>query len=238
MSTTRQRVRESGADAGSHDATRRALLDAAADVFAEVGFRQATIRDICKRAAANVAAVNYHFGDKETLYAEVLTEQSRLAMRLHPSPPDDPAVPAAIRLEQFVRSFLQRVLSAELSARHGRMMAREMVDPTRALDRLVKESIRPNALQLSSILRDLAGQGTTEEVLRLAGMSIVGQILFYCHCQPVVRRLFPESPYDAGQLEQLTRHITDFSLSALRGLSASGSPSRRRPQTKRRRART
>ena len=159
-------------------------------------------------------------------------------MRLHPSPPDDPAVPAAVRLEQFIRSFLQRVLSAELSARHGRMMAREMVDPTRALDRLVKESIRPNALQLSAILRDLAGNRMAEEALRLAGMSIVGQILFYCHCQPVVKRLFPDSPYDAGQLERLTRHITEFSLAALHGLSVPRSPSRRRPQTKRRRART
>lgn len=235
---TRQRAREvPGSDAGSHAATRRALLDAAADVFAGVGFRQATIRDICRQAGANVAAVNYHFGDKETLYAEVLTEQSRLAMQLHPPPPNDPAVPAEVRLEQFVRSFLQRVLSAELSARHGRMMAREMVDPTRALDRLVRESIRPNAMQLSAILRDLVGDNVPEERLRLAGMSIVGQILFYCHCQPVVKRLFPDSPYDAGQLERLTRHITEFSLAALRGLAAPGTPSKRRPKTGRRRTR-
>lgn len=228
---------ETPIETGSHDVTRRALLDAAADVFAEVGFRQATIRDICRRARANVAAVNYHFGDKETLYGEVLSEQSRLAMALHPSPPHDPKVPAEERLEEFVRSFLQRVLSAELSARHGRMMAREMVDPTRALDRLVSESIRPNSQQLAAILRDLVGTGVPEASLRLTAMSIVGQILFYCHCQPVLKRLFPDTPFDSGQLEMLTQHITRFSLAALRGPQTATTPSRRRQPSPRRRSR-
>ncbi len=222
------------APGGAHDATRRALLDAGADVFAEVGFHHATVRDICRRAGANVAAVNYHFGDKETLYAEVLAEQSRLAMALHPLPAAGPDTTPAQRLEDFIRAFLQRVLSAELSARHGRMMAREMVEPTRALDRLVAESIRPQSAALSVILRDLVGPGPSEETLRLLGMSVVGQILFYCHCQPVLIRLFPGMPFNAERLDTLTLHITAFSLAAVRGLSQPPvAPARvpRRPKT-------
>jgi AcrR family transcriptional regulator len=119
----------------SHAATRQALLTAAADVFAEAGFRNATIRDICRRAKANVAAVNYHFGDKAALYSEVLAEQSRLARERFPAGAAVPELGPDEQLQAFIRSFLQRVLSPELHARHGRIMAREMVDPTAALDR-------------------------------------------------------------------------------------------------------
>ena len=50
--------------------TRRRLLAAAAEVFAEKGFWEATHAEICRKAKANTAAVNYHFGTKECLYVE------------------------------------------------------------------------------------------------------------------------------------------------------------------------
>src|SRR5262245_56728848 len=59
--------------------TRDRLLEVAAEVFAEAGYREATIRDICARAGANVAAVNYHFGGKEELYRAVIEYATKVA---------------------------------------------------------------------------------------------------------------------------------------------------------------
>lgn len=52
--------------------TKEKILNAAVKVFAEHGFRDATIRQICSAANVNVAMVNYHFKNKEALYAEVV----------------------------------------------------------------------------------------------------------------------------------------------------------------------
>jgi AcrR family transcriptional regulator len=61
------------------DPTRDKLLDVAGRIFADRGYRAATIREICVAAGANVAAVNYHFGDKLGLYTEAVQQSMRAA---------------------------------------------------------------------------------------------------------------------------------------------------------------
>jgi len=217
-------------------ATRQALLEVAADVFARIGFQNATVREICQRAGANIAAINYHFGDKAGLYSEVLKIQGELAQVRFPTDAGLPdSAPPTERLAAFIRSFLQRVLAEEIANRHGRMMAREMVEPTAALDRLVREVIQPQAHQLHEIVQALLPVGTNTQTVRLCGLSIVGQILFYAHCRPVLSRLEPAADYDFVELDQLSQHITRFSLSALQDYcrSPARTPSRRTQRRRR-----
>ena len=201
-------------------ATRRDLLEAAADVFAQAGYRAATVRQICRKARANVAAVNYHFGDKEELYKAVLKETYRSAIQKYPAdfglPPK--ATPEQ-RLRAFVHSFLRRIFSPGPSARHGKLMAREMIEPTGALDAIVKDEMRPMAVILTGIVTDLLAPKSDEETRRLCAMSVVSQVLFYHHCRPVVMRMFPDMKFDEAAIERLTAHITRFSLAAITNLA-------------------
>ena len=48
------------------------ILKAAEIEFATHGFNGATVRDITKRAEANIASINYHFGTKEVLFKEMV----------------------------------------------------------------------------------------------------------------------------------------------------------------------
>ena len=58
------------------DQTRSAILAAAERLYAERGFADVTLRDIVAAAHVNLAAVNYHFGSKDELIAELFVTRS------------------------------------------------------------------------------------------------------------------------------------------------------------------
>lgn len=200
------------------DETRARLLDAAGQVFAERGFRAATVREICKLAGANVAAIHYHFGDKESLYTIVLKDSYKAALQKYPPLLDIPAnAPPRERLRAFIRSILFRVFDDGRPAWHGKLMLREMTEPTHALDELVRNGIRPLFEMLQSIVRELAREAepktSPSTKLVIAGArSIVGQCTFYKFTQPVIERLTPDQSFDRETVEEIADHITEFSI--------------------------
>lgn len=199
--------------------TRQRLLDAAGEVFAKRGFRQATVREICRKAHANIAAVNYHFRDKDGLYAAVLREAHREASEKYPPTLGlGPDASAEQRLHAFIRSFLLRLFDPGRPAWHGLLMAREMVEPTAALDAIIEESVRPRIELLRTIIRDLAGPEVSEERIRLCGQSVVGQCVYYHFGRRVLARLDPPGDDQTIDPDRLADHITDFSLAAIRHL--------------------
>jgi len=201
------------------EGTRQRLLEAAGEVFAEHGFRAATIREICGRAEVNIAAVNYYFRDKEGLYEEVLQYAHRRALETYPAePPGGEDVSHEERLRVFIRSFLDRILGPGRPAWHGKLMAREIVEPTAALDALVEQSIRPLQTVLLGIIRGLVGPGVSEWMLRLCSISVVGQCMHWCLARPVLRRLHPQLEYSTKDIEMVAEHVTQFSLAALHNL--------------------
>ena len=211
-----------GYGAAGHAETRRQLLEAAGEVFAASGFRNATVREICRRAGANVAAINYHFGDKEKLYAEVLRYAHSKAMEKHPLLPDvGPDATPEKKLRAFVHSLLLRIFDQGPAAWHGKLMSREMIEPSAALDSLVEERMRPMAGQLWQIVAEILDRPPNDERVRHCAFSVVSQCVFYHHCRPVVSRLFPkQEPLDAAGIERLADHITNFSMAAMKHLRA------------------
>jgi AcrR family transcriptional regulator len=203
-----------------HAETRQRLLEAAGEAFAGHGFHAATIRDICQRAKANIAAVNYYFRDKKHLYAAVLQYAQSCADEKYPSDLGlQTDATAEERLHAFVRSFLLHIFDEGQPAWHGKLWSREMIEPTRALDALVETPIRPSAERLEAIVRALLGGRATHEQVRLCATSIVSQCLFYHHARPVIVRLYPEQRFGAQSIERLADHITRFSLGALKQIA-------------------
>ncbi len=57
---------------------------------------------------------------------------------------------------------------------------------------------------------------TDPDRVRFAAWSVVGQCLFYFFGQPVIRRLHPAQGLGPSDVDAIARHITDFSLAALK----------------------
>src|SRR5438105_14110584 len=123
------------------DATQQRLLEAAEEIFAEKGFKATSIRAICKRAGANIAAVNYYFGDKEKLYIETVKYAHRGCTEGAPFPEWVPDTPPVQKLRDFIRVMVSRMLSPQSPA-SLQLMMREMAHPTAACVEVVREYIQ------------------------------------------------------------------------------------------------
>jgi len=209
---------------GASDDTKLRLLNAAGEVFAEQGFEKATVRDICARAGANIAAVNYHFGGKDKLYNAAVLYWQPEALEKHPPLLGlTDAAPAEERLKAFVHSILRRMFDPGRPSWHGKLMAREMIAPTSASELKCVEYVRPLTEILGRILRDLIGPNATDETVRQSVCSVVGQCVFFFHHRPLLDRVMPQQQFEPESVERLADHIVAFSLAGLRGISASTS---------------
>ncbi len=196
--------------------TRARLLDAAREVFAEHNFQGATVREICRRAEANVAAVNYHFGSKEGLLAEALNFSQLAALQKANVQADECP---KMRLRMFLHDFMLMLLDEKNASTQCRIMARELADPTPALDQIVSEAIAPLHEFLGKLLREIIGDKVSEAELRRCVYSIFGQCQFYRHSHPVLQRLHPKLRYDHKEIEAIAEHITEFSLAGIKHLA-------------------
>jgi TetR/AcrR family transcriptional regulator, regulator of cefoperazone and chloramphenicol sensitivity len=200
--------------------TRQRLLEAAAEVFADGGYRRATIAKICRQAGANIAAVNYHFGGKQELYAAVFEYAQRRASTEDTAAVDE-AAPPEDRLRAHVATFVGRLLDPRRPAWIARLLAHELIEPTQVLDRLVRNRMRANHQLIASAIRELLGPAATPETVRLCTLSVVSQCVFYRNSAAVVTRLYPEI-VPSKEVERIADHVTQFSLAAIRGLANNG----------------
>ncbi len=208
---------------GESKTTRVRVLEAAGELFARKGFRSATTREIGILARANVSAVNYYFGNKERLYSAVIQHILDLAVRgdLTSPTPSENALPEE-SLYAFIRSLLFWILDDDSRVWHGKMVAREIVEPTTLSDLVIEGVIRPLHERLQSIVRRLpGGHALTDDEATLCTLSIVGQCVFYYSTRQIATKLH-QLTFDDAFVESLAHHITQFSMAGVKELAKGG----------------
>lgn len=200
--------------------TRERLLEGACEVFAKRGYRDATIADICELAGANIAAVNYHFGDKETLYIEAWRLAFHKSLEIYP--PDGGISSDASAEERFRgRIFATMQRFAYPKNYEFEIMSKELATPTGLLTEVMRESIEPLRREFGCIVRELLGKYASEQQVQLCQMSVMAQCInLMVHERH--RKSFAEAGMktdltpDNFKIETIANHIARFSLAGIR----------------------
>jgi TetR/AcrR family transcriptional regulator, regulator of cefoperazone and chloramphenicol sensitivity len=196
--------------------TQKNLLIAASEIFAKKGFRDATIVEISRKAGTNVAAVNYHFGDKETLYREAWRQSFRESIKAHP--PDggiDVNAPSEQRLAGRISALLRRI-----NDKHNNdflIVNKELANPTGLLEEVMQEEVRPLRQSIMALVREMLGPGKPEKTVRFCTVSILSQCVI-----PAFINIM-EKPKTDGENESLrideiqdyVHHVVSFSLAGM-----------------------
>ncbi|MFA6135725.1 MAG: CerR family C-terminal domain-containing protein [Phycisphaerae bacterium] len=203
--------------------TRRNLLAAAGEVFARKGFREATIVEICQQAAANTAAISYHFGSKEALYVESWRYAFTQSLKTYPLDGGIPSeAPAEEKLRGRILAIMRRIIDPQ--SHEFDIFHKEMASPTGLLTRAIQESVEPIFQGLALLVRELLGKEPREHDVQLCTMSIraqcFGSLLHARHCK--IAQGLPSTDFGFESLfddvEQLADHVTRFSMAGIRAL--------------------
>jgi len=199
--------------------TTKSLLAAASVIFAEKGYRDATIAEICEHARANVAAVNYHFGNKETLYKEAWRHSFSESMKAHP--PDggvSNSAPSEDRLRGQVAALLHRI--ADENNKEFLFVQKELANPTGLLDEVIQEELRPLHEKIETLVRELLGTYASDMQVRFCTISILSQCI-----NPMVatkgrkeKREGKDGPPGVDNIEAYSDHVVKFSLAGIRAI--------------------
>lgn len=204
--------------------TKKLLLEAATELFALYGFTNTKTVDICKKAKANVASVNYYFGGKAQIY--VAAWRHAFSQSIQKYPPDGGVAETAspeIRLRAHVLALVHRFMDPH--ARDMVIADREMANPTGLLTEVMLSSIKPLREMLSGIVKELLGPNASAHSVKLCEMSVHAQ----CHIALIhtrERRFGPLSktraclPQLDVEPEIIAEHIVHFSLAGIQGIQS------------------
>lgn len=200
--------------------TKARLLQAGRQVFVQHGLKNATVREICDLAGANVAAVSYHFGSKEKLYMSILENHLVEGERLYPvdqgitpqSSPED-------RLRAYVRGFLQQTLGDgnPETERLGKLLIQEIIEPSQFFGEFFEKYCRPRHARLLSIVRGLLPGLDDLSVARCAS-SIAGQCVLFDFARETMARMAPELVLKSSNIDSIADFIFEFSMGGIERL--------------------
>ena len=192
--------------------SRRRIVLAGLNLFAEFGYIKTSTRQIAKEANVNISAIAYYFGDKAGLYRAVFTESLG-------SPIDDikrfdgEQLTLAQALNGLFSGFIEPLKQGDLARLAVRLHMREMVEPTGLWAEEIDNSIAPYHEVLISVLQKHLKITRVDDDLHRLALSIVAMGVHLYSGRDVIERITPQITATHAALDILQERLTMFALS-------------------------
>ena len=194
----------------------------AEQLFAQKGFAAVSVREITSAADSNLAAINYHFGNKMNLYISVFKERwvpraygVRKFFKQYLSERHNPDTSDVVRA--VATAFLEGSMTDDERHCHINLMLRELTHPTEAVNIVVSEVIRPMHQNLRGLIRPSLPADVSLEQLTLSIFSIISMVLYFGFAQPVVSRIMDQE-FDPQFKSRVIDHIVSFAMNGINGI--------------------
>ncbi|MEG2034270.1 MAG: CerR family C-terminal domain-containing protein, partial [Janthinobacterium sp.] len=186
-------------------------------LFADQGYKLASVRRICEAAHVNVAMVNYYFHGKEELYLAAFDHARALARASAAAGPVAAVAPVE-QLRLAIEAMVFDMLRPGPSSLFSRLVARELIEPTAAIHLLAERDVRAHHALFTSLIRAVVGPAMPDAVVQKCVFSVIGQAVFYARSRIVHELVAPEITYDEAGTASIAQHVSQFSLAALDGM--------------------
>ncbi len=197
-------------DRGERARTR--LLAEASRIFAEKGYAKASTREICVAAGLNVAAIHYHFGDKDGLYRAVLLGPIQ-GMAGQLAGFDDPGLPLAESLRRLLGPFVGADAPVQAPADDGvRLYLREMLEPTPVFAAAVAQHIGPVHARIAHLLARHIGLPAPDEDVHRLVFGLIAMAHDYCMSGEFMRAVAPRLLEGADALPRARDRLVDWGV--------------------------
>jgi TetR/AcrR family transcriptional regulator, regulator of cefoperazone and chloramphenicol sensitivity len=195
--------------------TKERLLAAASELFADKGFASTTVAEICEAAESNIAAVNYYFGGKESLYQQSWRYSLAQAIEAHPQDGGVvPDAPAETRLRGQIKAFVARV--SDPNSRDFFITQHEMVNPTGLLKEVMESEMNPLRESTLALVRELLGPAASEQQVIFCEACIIGMCLHPMIIHKVRQRAGSGPlPLAIDDFEAFGDHLVQFALAGI-----------------------
>lgn len=197
------------------DDVRDRLLDVAERLFCEKGFEGTSVRELTTAAGCNVAAINYYFGGKEKLYAEMFRRQFSAMIEGHLETfqkiSADPDATLESMFQAIIEPAIRRISEGEQGGKVMKLLIREIMNKRIDAESMCKDMKAKFFDELGTAILRFVPELPKDKVL-MASFSIDGVVL-----HPFLFMDFYDIMMPGFKVADLVEHMVRFVSAAIRG---------------------